>query len=115
MRTLLRSTGPGLLVTGLALVAATLLTWVLDPRLSWSLLALACLAVAVLIIAGLVFRPEERLVGSGLGYGLRDMYIELVSRETAGLDMTTPPARDERTALANLVPPIVAALLIVLL
>ena len=112
-RLLFRALGPGLLVTAVALVVATLIYWIADPSMDWRSLALICLVVGAAVIFGLVYRPENRGAGTAPGYHLRSLYADQAGRDAVGSPTSPRPVQGAVADILNLVPIGVAAVVII--
>ena len=72
------------------------------------------LAFGVFLILGLLTRPGLTPPGAVVGYDLRDAFIELMGRETAGTVTDYRPSRGGIEALTNMLPPAIAFLIVIL-
>lgn len=115
IRGFVRYFGLGLLIVGIALGLARLVTWSIAPGWQWETVAMALLALGAVLILSLLTRPGLGPPGAVVGYDLRDAYIELMGRETTHNVTTYRPSRGGIEALTNMLPPAIAFMIVILL
>ena len=104
----------GAVAAAVAIGLALLLDALIDSAWSWAQLALGLLALAVFLLMSIFVRGGIDPPGvHGLRVDPHMMYIETVSREAAGTINDSHPPTGGATALVAVLPPAVAALVIV--
>jgi hypothetical protein len=111
----LRNLRIGLLVTALALLAALVVSRLLDAGWDWSTLALLFLGAGAALLFTLLTQPGTTLPGAGVGYDPQDMYVELMARETAHTATDYRPSSGYGDALIAMLPAAIAFVLVVVM
>lgn len=114
IRWFIRLFGVGLLVVGVSLPLAHLMTRTLARGWRWETVAMALLALGAFLILSLLTRPGVGPPGTAVGYDPRQAFTELMGRETSHTVTDYRPAHGGIEALTNMLPPVLAFVMVML-
>lgn len=104
----------GIAATAISIAFALLLDVVIESGWAWERFALIFLALAVFLLLTALSTPGVQLPGVyGAGWDARTAYIETMAREGSGAFSDARPPTGGLSALVAILPPFVAALVIV--